>query len=179
MNLKQTVRAIASDSGPKWVLIYVRIRGRKLGNCFVWPFGIASPILCPFLPTTSFPWAARAALPLPLRHATPSLEENNALKWQEMTEGQRKALIESKRQYCEGLKQMVYERLLSTCECGSKNRLRLRFRDPKHPMKHRFTRHPETLHSLMLKDANFFAQLALFCGQCRLRQHYEAKAEPL
>ena len=97
-------------------------------------------------------------------------------RWDQLSDAQRNALTNSNRMYCAALKAMVYERLKPTCDCGSKDRLRLRFRDPLHSMKHRFTRHPETLHSLMLKDAAFFDQLALLCGKCRLRQHYEAKA---
>jgi hypothetical protein len=144
----------------------------------VWRFRIASQILCP-LPSYdifSLGGSERRALTTTASERRPHVKENSDLKWKDMNEEQRKALIDSKRQYCEGLKQMVYERLHPTCECGSTNRLRLRFRDPKHPMKHRFTHHPETLHSLMLKNPEFFAQLALTCGSCRLKQHYAAKA---
>jgi hypothetical protein len=97
-------------------------------------------------------------------------------RWDQMSDAQRKALTNSKKMYCAALKAMVYERLKPTCDCGSKDRLRLRFRDPKHHLKHAFTRHPETLHARMLKDPEFFEELALACGMCRLKQHYAAKA---
>lgn len=96
------------------------------------------------------------------------------MDWNSLTEEQRKALLKSKKQYCDTLKQMIYERLGNGCQCGGTDRVKLRFKDPRSPLKHAFSRHPETLHSKALRDPQLLNQLALMCAACRLKLHYAA-----
>jgi hypothetical protein len=138
------------------------------GNC---PFNLFNPFLIQIMSSGR---SVRLTNPTASTDATTG--ETTVKRWDQMSNEQRTALTNSKRVYCAALKAMVYARLKQTCDCGSRDRLRLRFRDPKHPLKHAFTRHHETLHAKMLKDPEFFEELALTCGACRIKLHYAAKA---
>jgi hypothetical protein len=96
------------------------------------------------------------------------------MDWKTLSEGQKRALYQSRKEYAANLKRLAHEAYSNVCPCGSTHKLKLRFKDRHDPNKGRYTSHPSTFHKALLSNAEFKNTVGLFCSACRLRIHFAA-----
>jgi hypothetical protein len=96
------------------------------------------------------------------------------MEWYLMSPDQKIGHLLYKRRYRAELKRLVFNRFGDACECGEMSGVKLRFIDPRNPLKKKHATHPETLHVRILREPEIARQVALLCERCRLSMRFRA-----